>query len=205
MNSDTQPDIQIIIPAAGSSSRLGHPKQNVHIKGVPLWRMTTQRAAVLNAPILMVTGAWQPDRPSAMSHVETCHFENWEQGMGASIAHAVNIAPTPKLGYLILLIDQWGISSHDLVDFVRKWDTESIQISTDNAYTGPPALFPVSMKEPLESLSGDAGARHLIHQHLPKRVSVPHASWDLDTPEDLFLLEQLANKKIKQEQSYDHS
>lgn len=205
MNVDTSPDIQIIIPAAGASRRLGQAKQEVQLKGVPLWRVAVQRASGLGYPIQLVTGNWVPENNVQHEQITLIHNSDWQSGMGSSIALAIREAKTPKLGYLVLLVDQWGISSSALDDFVQTWDRQRIQIASESAYSGPPALFPVSMKDELTKLTGDAGARHIIQQRNPKRVAVPNASWDLDTPEDLFLLEQLTNKKTKQERMYDHS
>jgi len=203
MYSPEQPEIQIIIPAAGSSKRLGSPKQLVEYEGKPLWLRTLSLCQLLNAPVTMVTGAWQPNKELPKFATEL-YFSDWESGMGSSIAYAVKNIPKPSRGYLILLIDQWGLTSQSLLQFIEKWDKESIQIAKDDSYSGPPVLLPSWLKKELEALEGDRGAKQLTHKHLTRRIGLPQSSWDLDTIEDLYLLQQLAHPSDAEEFSYDY-
>ncbi|MGH8517768.1 MAG: nucleotidyltransferase family protein, partial [Panacagrimonas sp.] len=52
---------------------------------------------------------------------------------------------------------------------------------------GPPCLFPARDFPALVALDGDRGARVLLRQHPERvrRVSMPRAALDVDTPEDL--------------------
>jgi CTP:molybdopterin cytidylyltransferase MocA len=186
-----QHDLQIIIPSAGGSTRLGgDPKQEVTVRDKKLWQNTLDICEPLSTTITLVTGRWRPQL-TLPNHVTEVHFEQWQLGLGASIAFGVTHAVTPKLGYLILLIDQWGLTAQNLKRFVAQWDTSSTQIATEAEYSGPPVLFPVSMRPKLTSLTGEKGAKKLIQSTHPTRISVLGASWDLDTPEDLFLMQQL--------------
>jgi molybdenum cofactor cytidylyltransferase len=135
--------------------------------------------------------------------VNELHFPQWKTGMGASIAFGVKQSPIPKLGYLIVLIDQWGLSTKLLQDFVAQWDARSAQISVEAEYSGPPVLFPTAMRENLIKLSGEKGAKKLIQSAHPRRITVSGASWDLDTETDLFLMQQLTQTDNNKEEPYD--
>ena len=191
----TQHDLQIIIPSAGGSSRLnGKPKQDIPIRDKKLWQHTVDICLNLDAPITLVTGHWRPNS-TLPGNVTEVHFSQWQTGLGASIAFGVANAPIPKLGYLIVLIDQWGLSAQNLKRFVEQWDGRSAQMAVEAEYSGPPVLFPVSMRPKLIKLAGEKGAKKLIQSAHPKRIPLLSASWDLDTPEDLFLMQQLTQQE----------
>lgn len=187
METHAMSDLQIIIPAAGSSRRLGHPKQDIPYVDQPLWRYVARLAAQIPASrTTLVTGAWQPESSLLKNEhrITAVHCPDWQAGMGASIACGIKQSPLPALGYLILLIDQWGLTAPALNTFVQNWNAESIQVATDHAYRGPPALFPVSYYDQLCALDGDQGAKHLWQQAQAVYCPLPQSSRDLDTEED---------------------
>lgn len=202
--SATEPaDIHIIIPSAGSSSRLGgFPKQEVEFGEQKLWQHRVHQCLALKYPTTLVTGYWQPDEADLAKTLKTeqapllelLPFNDWSQGLGASIAHAVAKTKQPKLGYLIVLSDQWGLTASALERFISSWDGQSMQIATDEDYSGPPALIPVRYFKQLCQLTGERGAKKLIQSQQPKRVKLLHASWDLDTEEDLYLMQQVTQQ-----------
>lgn len=185
-------DLLIVVPAAGSSSRLGEAKQEIPVHQTPLWQHTLSQLEPLAAPIVLVSGAWRPAQSELANYsVEHVHNPNWAEGMGSSIALAVQKHAAPRLGYLIVLVDQWGLDTAALQNFIAGWDGATPRWATDGAYTGPPALLPVAMRSALSRLRGDKGARQLRRQMSHDRMPVAHASWDLDTQEDRFLVQQL--------------
>lgn len=192
MANDDSPELQIIIPAAGASSRLGHPKQDIYWHGQPLWQhVVTVATRVPDSSVTLVTGAWQPsDVPQAIASITVRHHPDWSAGMGASIAWGIQHTPKPKRGYLILLIDQWALSTETLTAFVHQWDSDRIQVATDTKYSGPPALFPVRYYADLNALRGDQGAKALYRQQDFIQCPLPGAREDLDTEEDLLLMQQ---------------
>jgi molybdenum cofactor cytidylyltransferase len=190
-----QHDLQIIVPSAGGSTRLnGNPKQEVTVRDKKLWQSTLDMCQTLSSPITLVTGRWRP-KSTLPNNVTEVHFSQWQTGLGASIAFGIANAPIPKLGYLIVLIDQWGLSAQNLKHFVEQWDERSAQIAVEAEYSGPPVLFPVSMRPKLIKLTGEKGAKKLIQTAHPTRIPLLSASWDLDTPEDLFLMQQLTQQE----------
>ena len=194
-------DIQIIIPAAGASSRLGYPKQLVSTDSGPLWQQILKNCLAVNSAkhaITLITGHWRPENQLPEGATE-CYFPQWASGMGASIAYGVKHSPRPNRGYLIILIDQWGLTTSELNRFISSWDGQSVQIATDAHYSGPPVLLPEHFYQPLSELSGDQGAKSLIKEHNPTRHHVIDARWDLDTLQDLSIFQQVNNAKNNKE------
>lgn len=185
-----QPDIHIIITATGASKRLGSPKQDIEFHGKPLWQTTADIAQVLGYPITLITGAWRPSGPFN-STISELHFPGWSNGHSETIAYAAKYLSKPRVGYLILAVDQWGLTSQSLLGFVEAWNKEDIQLAADDAYTGLPALIPVRYHKKLLKLQGDHSIKPLtVAEHI-RRIQLPHASWVVNTPEDQFLMQQL--------------
>jgi molybdenum cofactor cytidylyltransferase len=62
---------------------------------------------------------------------------------------------------------------------------------------GVPAIFPRSCFTELSQLRGDRGAQMLLKRHTDRVTRVPmmSAATDIDTPEDLLLVEAAAIKR----------
>jgi len=195
-------ELQIVIPAASSSTRLGSPKQLVNTQAGLLWQRTIDVCLAISRSITIVTGSWRPSSVLPNGVIE-CHFPRWSEGMGSSIAYGIQNSPTPTKGYLIVLIDQWGLTKETLHEFVSAWNGENIQLANDGNYKGPPVLFPAHYQHHLSALRGDEGAKSLIKQSTSTEQILGNAALDLDTPADLKFFQQIDNAKNKKEQEHD--
>jgi molybdenum cofactor cytidylyltransferase len=187
-----QPDIHVIILAAGASRRLGEPKQQIEFQGKRLWQVTVDMATELGHPITLVSGAWRPSGPYPATMSEL-HFAQWREGQSSTIAYATQSISTPRKGYLLLAVDHWGLTSQSLNSFIKVWNEEDIQWAADNAYTGLPALIPTKYRNKLLKLQGDKGIQPLATGERIRRIQLPRASWVANTPEDQFLIVQLSD------------
>ena len=194
--------LQIIIPAAGASSRLGQAKQLVQNGSGTLIDQTLALALTLNQPVSLITGHWRPRQPLPTG-ISELYFPNWAQGMGASIAYGVAKTAVPTHGYLVLLSDQWGLTATALASFIDQWDGQQSQVASDQNYLGPPVLFPVQLREPLCQLTGDQGAKTILKQQPFTTVFLPNAALDLDTPEQLATFKLKNNEKNQKEPQHD--
>jgi CTP:molybdopterin cytidylyltransferase MocA len=188
--------IAAVLLAAGSSSRLGQPKQLVKINGDSLVRRAALQLLRLNPVSLTVvtgSGGAAVEEDVRDLQLNTVQNDNWEQGMGASIAcGAQNIAEEVD-GLLIALCDQWKVDEGDLIRLVEVWYTDISKIISaswnDNKSLvyGPPALFPRNYIRELTELWGSQGAKSLIGRNMGevKFVAMENAAGDLDTPADL--------------------
>jgi len=185
------------ILAAGSSSRLGKPKQLVPFRGKPL----LQHAIDVSAQVTLtnrwiILGAYEEAIKGEIDFKssELISNPNWEEGMAASIRIAAERAEKEDLdALLIILSDQPFINAELLGALLRFYEPNKglIMASEYNDILGVPALFDRAYYQELMKLSGDAGARKLISAFRAKVKSVKFekGSIDIDTKRDLIDLE----------------
>lgn len=195
MARSTDPRIAAVLLAAGAARRFGSAKQLAPIDGVALVRRSALAILETGLPLTVVTGA-HADAVGAALHdlpLRTLHNAAWADGMGTSIAAAVDdLRADPALdAVLICLADQPLIGAAQLrrlVDVHRQASCEHIDGITaadHGAVVGPPCVFPRSCFAALAALRGHEGARALLAartaqlQHVP----MPEAAIDIDTVE----------------------
>jgi molybdenum cofactor cytidylyltransferase len=192
------PQLSILIPAAGASTRLGQTKQLVNYKGKSLIQNTVNTAAALNPKeIIVVTGANEIAVKYAGQHSLVRYIQNpqWHQGMGRSIAVGTSALNPKSKGVLILLCDQWRVQAQDLEVLADRWQSNEEQIVCANAegINMPPVIFPLSCFDLLKNMDGDQGARCLLaaRPELLNSVLIKNAVFDLDTTAQLDELRKL--------------
>lgn len=183
-----------LILAAGSSSRLGRPKQLVKSHGKSLLEQAIETA--LKVPldkVFVVLGARFDEIEPSVSHLPVTVIRNdhWQVGMGSSISAGMK-AVMKESGYeavLIMLCDQLHMTAQhlDMLCDAQQQKRGSIIATTYGEQTGVPALFGHEHFRELEKLSGETGAKKIILQHAGKLHSIrfEQAIIDIDTPEDL--------------------
>jgi len=184
----SHPKLSILIPAAGSSERLGRAKQLVKYRGKPLIQNTVNTASAIGpGEILVITGANANAVMGAVTQpsVRWIHNEQWSDGMGISIAKGAAAINPESTGLMILLCDQWRINDRDLQELAETWQSAPGQIvcSQVEGISMPPVIFPASCFTQLRSLKGRQGARGLIHANndILTAVEIRNAAFDLDT------------------------
>lgn len=187
--------VATIILAAGSSSRLGEPKQLLTSNGKTLVRQITETALSLKAgPVLVVLGANQALIQTELADLSIQRVENpaWQEGMASSLQAGLNGLPdTPIDSFLVLLTDQPFVTLtllQELIDTRQKTNRGIVACQYgETDFLGVPALFATRYREAFMQLSGDVGARKLIKQHADDCVAVPFplATVDLDTKQDV--------------------
>ncbi|HEU4602685.1 MAG TPA: nucleotidyltransferase family protein [Steroidobacteraceae bacterium] len=187
----------ILVLAAGASRRLGQPKQLVKIGGRPLLhRVVANAVSVAGHAVTVVIGAHTNELTHLLAHSPASRVINreWEEGIGSSIRRGMASLPASCEAVMVLLGDQFGITTEDLRRLVSAWNGEPgvIAASTYDQHLGVPAIFPHVFFSELAVLSGDAGARRFIERNRYRvtRVAMPNGALDLDTPEDLMRLQR---------------
>ncbi len=190
----------IVILAAGESSRLGRPKQNLVFKGKSLLQRSIQSAIETGCnPIVVVTGANNLAVETAIeqNNVEVVHNKNWQQGMGSSIAAGLSaiLLLQPLLTSVIFqLCDQPFVSGELLNTLIQQHSvtTKNIIAASYNQTLGAPVLFHKKYFETLLQLTGHEGARKLIIKHTEDVAAVDFAggAFDVDTEKDYEALLQ---------------
>ncbi|CAM3837787.1 NTP transferase domain-containing protein [Mucilaginibacter galii] len=191
----------IIILAAGSSSRMGQPKQQLVYQDKTLLQRAIEAAKGVQAHALMVVlGA---NNQTILDDVDSKHLDvvinpEWEQGMSSSIKAGITALQTlyPKVdNVLMMLCDQPFVDTALLVKLIdaKPPIDDAIVACKYKDTIGVPVLFGKSWFANLQDLKGEDGAKKLLLTHQDKVVTVPfdQGSIDIDTPNDY---QQLLNK-----------
>ncbi|MFW8591426.1 nucleotidyltransferase family protein [Glaciecola sp. 2405UD65-10] len=187
--------------AAGASNRFNDTKQLALINGKTMVVASAERLSQTNIDSLsIVLGAKAQAIEKALnqanifkdSNVKASYVtaENWQQGMGASIAAGVKSLDKKYTHVLIGLSDQVAISSKqfNLMLKVSRERPKNIVAALYNKKLGAPAIFPHAFFSQLAALSNDKGARDILRENAATvlRVDLPEAAQDIDTKSDLL-------------------
>ncbi len=190
----TNEKFAIVILAAGTSARLGSPKQLLTYKGKNLLRHSVDEALETGCQsVFVVLGANTDLMRDELKDKPVIIVENkdWQEGMASSIRCGLeNISKTilrPDC-VIFMVCDQPHVNSSLLLNLLEKRNETGMPIvaSSYNDKTGTPALFHKNFFPALMELTGDKGARKLIADNPDKVATVPFPEGikDIDTKED---------------------
>lgn len=190
----TTTNCSIIILAAGSSSRLGRPKQLLPFNGKSLLEHTVDVANdSIAEPVIVILGAnadmLEKEISEKKIHVEVNN--EWQEGMASSVRCGITalmrVAPEADAA-IIMVCDQPFVSPELLNELInqQKNTGKPIVASQYEKTIGPPALFHKTIFPELLKLKGDAGARKIIEQRKDDvaTVSFKKGNIDIDTEAD---------------------
>lgn len=183
--------IAVVVLAAGNSKRMGQSKQLLPWGNSTLLGNVVKNVLAVDAhKIFVVLGAYSNEIIEKINLSETIVLinENWQQGLGSSIALAtveINKKHPNLNALLFVLADQPFISSlylNAMIELHNK-DKESIIITRKEDYSGVPVLFPRKFFPELMSLSNDEGAKQIINRNknCVKEVVTQDNIADIDT------------------------
>lgn len=178
---------------------MGKLKQLLPFSGGTLVQHAIQQARKAEFdPIIVVVGAEAEAVRAAIATqpIEIVYNEDWELGMGGSVAAGVRRlqeASTDSAAVAILLADQPLVTAIHLSAMRTLLHTEkaSIVAAAYNETIGVPALFKRALFPVLASLEPEAGARHILRDSAFRvaEFPLPEAGTDIDTPEDFAALQ----------------
>ena len=199
----TERSVFAVVLAAGRGERFGGAKQLAEIDGQPMVRRACELArAVCGDNTLLVAG--QDSVAVLRAAGDDVGFvvvnDHHDDGIGSSIAAAVRPLAQTAGGILLLLADQPLITEAHLRDLLACWKGgESEIVATSFAGTlGPPVLFPPGSFPTLTKLSGDRGARSLLHDTRfdVKTVAFEDAAVDIDTQDQLETVRTMVGRRL---------
>jgi molybdenum cofactor cytidylyltransferase len=187
-----------VILAAGSSSRMGRPKQLLRFGGETLLRRAALAALEAGCePVVVVTGAHAEQTRGELRGLGVLEVENlrWETGMGSSVRAGVEAlleAQAEAAAVVLMLCDQPLVNADVIAALVaahRETGRETVASQYGESY-GVPALFGRTLFDELTRLEGHAGAKQVIKRHASQAhlVPFPGGELDVDTPDDFSRL-----------------
>ncbi|MBC9798561.1 nucleotidyltransferase family protein [Sinomicrobium weinanense] len=185
----------IVILAAGSSSRMGQPKQLLEYNGKTLLQHAVDEALGTGIEnIVMILGAHAGKIREVIKEDKIRFLQNQdhEEGMASGIRLGVHDLTKSREnmteGILIMLCDQPFVNSELLIRLIGKQIATGCRIvaSTYKGIEAVPAVFHKSVFPELINLKGDRGARSIIKKYGKGTATVefPKGHIDIDTLED---------------------
>ena len=189
------PVTDIIILAAGNSSRLGRPKQLLLKDAKTLLNHTIEAAEKSDVRnIYLIIGAYSDIIIESIQSekVKIIHNQHWEQGMSSSIICGIKgiISGTNLPDAIILLLCDQPFLTKDIINaLVNAHQTFGNKIVNCNygSAIGPPVLFHQSLFEDLLGLTGSEGAKDIVKskKELVLSISFPNGNIDIDNEDDI--------------------
>ncbi|MGB0833884.1 MAG: nucleotidyltransferase family protein [Psychrobium sp.] len=191
--------LNAIVLAAGKSTRFNGIKQLANLNGESLVNHTIARVDCPTINRVFVTlGAHSCRVMSQLpTHVSPLISQNWELGLGHSLADSVEQLSDFSGRLMVCLADQVAVQNEHYrqLTALSQQQPDAIIASSVNDRPCVPAIFPKRFFDSLTQLTGDQGAKELLKQHAADVVTVdcPCAQQDIDTNEDLYAYQQRQN------------
>ena len=186
-------NIGIILLAAGSSTRMGQPKQLLDIAGKPLIAHAIDIALQTDATNLVVVLGANPGLFLRKTRDLRLHYvvnENWQRGMGSSLKaglnHLFRLSPDTD-AVLVMVADQPLVTPNHLTSLMTSInDKHQIAASHYNETIGVPVAFGKIAFPELFNMEDQTGAKKILTttKLYVNRIDFPGGAIDLDTPED---------------------
>jgi molybdenum cofactor cytidylyltransferase len=171
--------VTILVLGAGSSTRLGSPKQLVQFQGEALLHRAARVAREV-APTIVVIRKGACAMRDSVRDLDVIIVENAEadEGMASSLRCGVAAATGDVL---ITLCDQPHVTAEHLRALAESG--AAIAATQYKGIAGVPALFASKFRSELMALRGDVGAKRVIEAHRDEVLSIPFelAAFDVDT------------------------
>jgi molybdenum cofactor cytidylyltransferase len=188
----SDPNIGIVLLAAGGSSRLGAPKQLLAVDSDTLLGRAARTALASRARrVVVVTGAYADKCRDAVAGlpVELVVHPAWADGQASSLRAGLAAlrSAEPVAAAIVMLCDQPFVSTALLDDLIDRYVATGARVVASRYaadIVGPPALFDASVFGELDALRGDVGAKGVIMAHRAETVPFPGGGTDIDTEAD---------------------
>jgi molybdenum cofactor cytidylyltransferase len=184
--------VAAIILAAGTSSRMGHPKQLLDWHGRPLVRAVAEQALAARLDLVyVVVGGAGAAVAAALDGLPLRIVANprYADGQSSSLRAGVAALDAAVGAALILLGDQPFVTAAIIQRLVAAWRATGARIVAPlyQGQRGNPVLFARTIFPELLSVTGDQGARGVLAADPSRVYSVafddPRPLSDIDTQE----------------------
>lgn len=205
MLAQSMDEIQILLLAAGSSSRMGQPKQLLSWGNQTLIEHQIQTLLKTDHPVNVILGSNSNLIIPVIEKFPVNIFINteWESGMGSSISFGIRqiIQKIPDAnGVLITLLDQPLITTSYIEKMLGVYQPGLKQILVSLAasgWTGVPVLFDQCYFKELSELKNEEGAKKITKRH-EESVILLDGGDILEDMDTMQTYQQLLGKFISQ-------
>lgn len=184
--------VAAVVLAAGSSTRLGQPKQLAPIAGRPALAYTLDalRASRIDR-IALVLGYAADEIAAALDLKGICVVRNdaYPEGQSTSVIAGIKSLGDDVTAALMVVGDQPLLAPTVVDAIVHAYDETGgpFIVPLYEGEWGNPVLIARATWPLLENLKGDTGARPILRKHMDMVLEVPVPGSlldDIDTPED---------------------
>lgn len=187
------PDVAILIPAAGASSRMrGRDKLLEQVDGQPLLARQARMALASGARVLVTVPPGDTARRAVLEPSDRLTVQDVPQaaeGIAASLRAGARWAQERgATGLMVLLADLPDLQQDDLAQMLAAFSRQperAIRAVACAGRPGHPVIFPARLFAALAQVTGDRGARAVLAREEVTALPLPEnrATTDLDTPE----------------------
>jgi molybdenum cofactor cytidylyltransferase len=185
--------VAAVVLAAGSSRRLGKPKQLIQLAGESLLRRSAHLAVEAGcSPVCVVLG-FEAERMRGELEslgVEAVVNPLWEEGMGSSLRCGVEaVRGYAPEAVLVMVCDQPRLTAAHLRSLLAAHEeaVSGVRITASRyaGRAGVPAVFGAEVFVELATVRGDVGAREVLVREGNRLHTVewPEGGFDVDEPE----------------------
>ena len=185
--------ISALILAAGSSSRMGQPKQALLVDGEPLIVRTVRAALASKADtVLAVLGSGASNHKQVLNDlpVSILIHERWQEGLGSTLKRGLNEIlrlNSQTNAVLVMVCDQPELTTEHLNQLIDQYKSthHAIVASSYQGAIGVPAIVDSSLFSDLLRIENHEGAKAVIRNYpqLTLAIPFPGGEIDLDTLE----------------------
>jgi molybdenum cofactor cytidylyltransferase len=174
-----------LVLAAGSSNRLGQPKQLLPFRGTTLLGATLDVARQCAFDQLLVTiggSAAEVQAAVSLDGVEVVDNPDFTSGCGSSISAAIAHVDTASDGIVLMLGDQPGVSADTVRRLITEGGTSQVAVCRYADGRGHPFWFARSVFDDLRTLHGDKAVWKVLESG---RYSVTEVAIETAVPIDV--------------------
>jgi len=198
--------ISAVILAAGSSRRLGKPKQLLPIGETTFLERTVDNilASSVNE-VIVVLGYHAEEMARLISRRPITVVVNpvYRQGMSTSISAGLKLVNQEAQGIIFVLADQPLVDSETVNRLLENFGSQGkdIIIPAYHGKRGNPVVFSTTYKNELMQLTGDIGGRVVITRHPERVLELPVDCEGVVIDVDSWDSYHLVTEKLRQKES----
>jgi len=182
----------LIILAAGESSRMGQPKQNLLFQNQTLLQRAVETGLTSQCrPVIIMLGANADTiEINGQDDVKVLYNPDWNEGMASSIRLAIKeIEKNRRINQAIIMLCDQPFVTPVLLDAMLQKSIETGELIITCSYNntlGAPVLFKRVLFAELLLLKGHEGAKNILRSQQCAITSVPFelGGFDIDTIND---------------------